>query len=58
MIDKDGYSYMVVCDNCGEGVEVSTWDKALEHMRKEGWQKKKNGNAWNHYCHECKEDKP
>jgi len=23
-----------------------------------GWQKKKNGNTWNHYCHECKEDKP
>lgn len=57
MIDKDGYSYMVVCDNCGEGVEVSAWDKALEHMRNEGWQKKKNGNTWNHYCHECKEDK-
>jgi len=24
MIDKDGYSYMVVCDNCGEGEEVAT----------------------------------
>lgn len=55
MIDKDGYSYMVVCDNCGEGVEVSTWDKVLEFMRDEGWKKKKVGNTWNHYCHECKE---
>ena len=45
MIDKDGYSYMVVCDNCGEGVEVSTWDKVLEFMRDEGWKKKKVGNT-------------
>ena len=58
MIDKDGYSYMVVCDNCGEGTEVNTWDDALELMRDDGWQKKKNGNSWNHYCPECKEDKP
>ena len=58
MIDKDCYSYIFVCDNCGEGEEVETWDKALEFMREKEWQKKKNGNSWNHYCHECKEDKP
>ena len=57
VIDKNGYSYMVVCDNCGDGAEVETWDKALELMRDDGWQKKKNGNTWNHYCPECKEDK-
>ena len=57
MIDKDGYSYMVVCDNCGEGVEVSTWDDALELMREKEWQKKKKCNSWNHYCPECREDK-
>lgn len=57
MIDKDGYSYMVVCDNCGEGEEVATWDDVLELMRDDGWQKKKNDNTWNHYCPECKEDK-
>lgn len=74
MIDKDCYSYIFVCDNCGEGEEVSTWNEVkdcysdmvvcdnwnevLEFMREKEWQKKKNGNSWNHYCHECKEDKP
>lgn len=58
MIDKDGYSYMVICDNCGEGAEVNTWDEALVFLREEGWQKKKNGKSWNHFCPECKEDKP
>jgi primosomal protein N' len=57
MIDKDGYCYMVVCDNCGDGAEVDTWDEALKYIRDEGWQKKKNGNSWNHYCPECKEEK-
>ena len=57
MIDKDGYCYMVVCDNCGEGTEVNTWNEVLEFMREKEWQKKKKGNSWNHYCPECKEDK-
>lgn len=58
MIDEDCYSYIFVCDNCGEGTEVNTWNEVLEFMREKEWQKKKNGNSWNHYCHECKEDKP
>jgi len=33
VIDKDCYSYIFVCDNCGEGTEVSTWNEVLEFMR-------------------------
>ena len=30
MIDKDCYSYIFVCDNCGEGEEVSTWNEVKD----------------------------
>jgi len=55
MIDKDGYSYMVVCDNCGEGAEVDTWDEVLEYIKEEGWKKRLVDGEFKHYCPECQE---
>jgi len=56
MIEKIHKSeYMVVCDNCGEGRELESWEHVLEFMREEGWKKRLIDGEWKHYCPECQE---
>lgn len=45
----------VICDGCGDGFEASDWIAAREQMKEDGWQTKKVGEHFEHYCPMCRE---
>lgn len=47
--------YMVICDNCQEGVELETWDECLTFMRENEWRRKLVNGHFHNYCPECQE---
>jgi hypothetical protein len=46
---------MVVCDGCGDGFEVGSWDEAQERMRDDGWKRRKIEGEWGYFCPDCLE---
>jgi len=59
MIDKVYGGYQITCDNCEDGIEVSTYQEAQEYMRENDWKRKmdKESGEWLHYCRDCRGDK-
>ena len=47
--------YMVICDNCEDGIELDTWDECMEYMRDNDWKRKLVDGKFNNYCSECQE---
>jgi hypothetical protein len=44
-----------VCDNCTEVDETHCYDfaSATLKMKSHGWQARKVGEEWQHFCHDC-----
>jgi len=56
MIDRHHGKIVFECDRCHEVEEPGTSDfaEALESIKHEGWEARKVGEQWRHYCPKCK----
>lgn len=56
MLDRQKGNFIVECDKCSEvlDTETSSFDSALNIMRRNGWKSRKIGEDWVHWCGECK----
>ena len=57
MIDKQHGSYILVCDICGEVVDVPFDDfyDAVQFKKDNGWKSRKVNGEWKDICPECQE---
>lgn len=48
------------CDGCGDSIETTDADfqAAVDHIKSEGWEPRKRGEAWSHFCPDCKDERP
>jgi len=49
--------YFVECDHCGTSEELEdTFEDSRQRLRDLGWQARKAGQEWVHFCPECREE--
>jgi len=58
MIEKEGYEFFIVCDNCYTISDDSyeTFEEAVENKGPQGFKSRKYGNGWLDLCKDCQED--
>lgn len=56
MIRKSKGEFVATCEDCGAeffGGVQDDFRAFVEDMKAEGWQVRKNGEDWEHYCEDC-----